>query len=154
MDGETRRRFVGYLDHTILGMIGIAGFAGSGKTYQLALTALLMLAHPDISHIYVSAPSHVAVSNVADRIYTLGTKVYDGLSCGVPLVVRGYEMSQEIKHFLSVVQPNAKAAADDEWTTGRWEEPLSLCQWLLKVFRRAWSCARPQRQTSTPRHAP
>lgn len=131
MDSDTRDRFKRYLDHTVLGMVGVAGFAGSGKTQHLALCALLMLAHPDIKHIYVSAPTHVAVSNVAERIHKIGTKVCQGSAAGVPLVVRGFEINTETKHFMSVIQPQATVC--DEWTTSRWEEPLSLCQWLLKV---------------------
>ncbi|CAK7225828.1 hypothetical protein SCUCBS95973_005994 [Sporothrix curviconia] len=134
MDYQTRDRFVDYLQHVVLGMLGVAGFAGSGKTHHLALCALLMLAHPNINRIYVSAPTHMAVSNIAERINKLGIKVHGGTSAGVPLVVRGLDMKVELENFMSTIQP--KAAKEDEWrSTGYWEQPLSLCEWLLKVVR-------------------
>ncbi|KAL1912735.1 hypothetical protein Sste5344_001325 [Sporothrix stenoceras] len=44
MEADNRYRFQRYLEHTVLGMIGISGIAGSGKTQHLAICALMLLA--------------------------------------------------------------------------------------------------------------
>lgn len=58
----THYHFEKYLDIMPLGLIGIFGFAGSGKTETLTIVAYLFLSK--YSRIYASAPTHVATTNI------------------------------------------------------------------------------------------
>lgn len=89
----------------------------------------MQFAQPNISFIYVSAPTHVAIDNIAKRIHTMAVKICGDLTTSGMLVVRGYDVSVEMRHFFSFFS----GVVNDEWLADRWKQPLSLCEWLLKV---------------------
>ncbi|KAM0440830.1 hypothetical protein ACHAPT_000131 [Fusarium lateritium] len=138
---DTRRRFIKYLDLIPLGLIGIFGFAGSGKTETLAIVAHLFLSK--YSHIYASAPTHVATTNFATRFYRVGKSVIETYNATappgtpqrtLPLVVRGYDVRTEILAFFKVIHENSTDITPGGSTT-RWDIKLSLCEWLLKIVK-------------------
>jgi len=134
---EARERFARYLGITRLGIIAIIGFAGSGKTEMLALTAYLFMKHPDIGKIHCSAPTHVATSNFAERLHRLGTAIAKETGCSPPLVVRGYAVRTEVSAFIKIASGKSRGADEeiaDPYRTGRWSLKLSPCEWLLKVM--------------------
>lgn len=117
-------------------MVAILGFAGSGKTKLLAITALLFIAHPDIGRIYCSAPTHVATSNFAERLHRVGGEISKKCSMSAPLVVRRYAIETEIAAFIKIATRRSRGAdADmaDPYRATRWSLKLSPCEWLLKV---------------------
>ncbi|EPE07755.1 dna helicase [Ophiostoma piceae UAMH 11346] len=123
---KTRSRFQEYIARTCYRLIAISGFAGSGKTTVLATCAILFLHQADISLVFASAPTHVAVSNIATRIDTISHQLK--YPC---LVVRGYKLDVELRNFLRSVQE--LPFDNDKWSPSPWEMPLSVCFWLLEV---------------------
>lgn len=136
----TRARFEKYLKFVVLGIVGIFGFAGSGKTETLAITSLVYLANPLINKIYVSAPTHVAVSNIASRIHQVGARVVKSLPASVsgtiPLVVHGHNFNTEINAFIAMASDSTLSGPPvDPWRPVCWVAHLSPCEWLLKVVK-------------------
>lgn len=91
----------------------------------------MLIAQHSISVVYVSGPTHIAVNSISQRIHTMGVKVCCDLATSVPLVVRGYDVPVEMRHFFSIVK--GRNAVSNCWIPDHWEQPLSLCEWLLKV---------------------
>ena len=54
--------------------------------------AFLLIANKKISNIYCAAPTHVATTNLAERIFRLAKEVSKELGWPLPLVVRGYNL--------------------------------------------------------------
>ncbi|KAJ4289304.1 hypothetical protein N0V88_007055 [Collariella sp. IMI 366227] len=78
------------------GLIPICGFVGSSKTHMMSLMAFLFLVCPSINSIYCAAPSHVAVSNFAARLFNLGVDIAAKLDWNIPLVVRAVEIVPDL----------------------------------------------------------
>ncbi|KAK8036926.1 hypothetical protein PG991_001240 [Apiospora marii] len=133
---DTADRFRQYLDLIVLGIATISGFAGSGKTEMLALTAHLYRAHPDIKFLYCSAPSHVAVGNMAARIAKVGVSLAKdiGGDTRIPLVIHGHLMNTEMSSFISMAGDASLTAPNPNmWQQATFNVHLSPCEWLLKV---------------------
>lgn len=125
---KARERFCTYLSHTCHRLIAVAGFAGSGKTTVLASCAVLFAQQPDISSVYVSAPTHVAVSNIAARIKAVSNQLgFDYI------IIRGFKMEVELRRFVSTVQ--GLPVLEDKWRPARWHHEMSLCSWLVDFVR-------------------
>lgn len=134
---DSRQRLLQYLDLCVLGLVGISGFAGSGKTHMLAVVALLFNTHPAVSHVYVSAPSHVAVSNIAMRIRELGMGLLRRGKWGFPLVVNGRNsLKKETDNFFSLIRRHHGNLSVPAQTQRSAKDDISLspCEWLLKVI--------------------
>lgn len=130
--GETTfERFVEYMEVNRLAVIPIIGFAGSGKTQMISHVAFLVL--QSVGALYCAAPTHVATSNFAERLFHLGTTVSKELGWNVPLVVRGYRIKKELEAFETLTFQTLAGNIADPYTTARWDIRLSLCEWLLKV---------------------
>jgi len=130
MFGSDLGRVEKFLPFTRLNLIPIHGFAGSGKTQMVANFAVLFMARQDIQRLYCSAPTNVATSNLAERIYSIsGTGRRHRL-----LVIRGYKIGQEVSAFISMVRGESKA--DDKYKTSSWKAPLSAAEWYYKVAMR------------------
>lgn len=105
-----------------------------------------MVFNSTIGKVFGSGPTHVAVSNFAERLYRRGAHVVErsnatagaDLRACRPLVVRGYRLDHEIQAFKNVLE-NGKAdnsaAPRFPWAApSRWTFPLSAANWLLVVL--------------------
>jgi len=82
--------------HSSLGLVGILGFAGAGKTETAAIASLCLIGNPHIMKIYCSAATNIATDNFAERLNRIGQSVHFSLlqkTFRVPMVVRGYQLS-------------------------------------------------------------
>ncbi|KAH6848227.1 P-loop containing nucleoside triphosphate hydrolase protein [Chaetomium sp. MPI-CAGE-AT-0009] len=131
--GETTsERFCEYMKVNRLGVIPIIGFAGSGKTQMSSHLAVLLMRAVSI---YCAAPTHVATSNLAERLFDLGVKVSKklGSKWHAPLVVRGYRINKELEAFEKIALRFDPSKVADPFVITRWNLRLSVCEWLLKV---------------------
>lgn len=145
---QDRQRLRDHISSVPLGIIGILGFAGSGKTQCLAAIVLIMCANPKLNRIFASAPTNVAVSNMAGRIYDLSCTIADkGVSYEKPksreykplLVIRAYNIQDEITAFVELCRGN-----DRRWNdrsnkrnisdSTSWPPKLSLAWWTARIF--------------------
>ena len=60
----------------------------TGKTQMLSHVALLLIV--SIGPIFASAPTHVATTNFAERLFRLSSEVADKLGWERLLIIRGY----------------------------------------------------------------
>jgi hypothetical protein len=129
----TFERFCEYMKVNRLGVIPLIGFAGSGKTQMSSHVAFLLM--QAVGSLYCAAPTHVATSNFAERLFDLGVKISKklGLDWGAPLVVRGYRISKELDAFEKIALRFDSSEVADPFVTTRWNLRLSVCEWLLKV---------------------
>ncbi|EEU48739.1 uncharacterized protein NECHADRAFT_75182 [Fusarium vanettenii 77-13-4] len=81
---DAKDRFTRYVKLIPLGLISIFGFAGSGKTKTLAITAHLFLTK--FSLVYASVPTHVATTNFASRCYRVGRDIVEAYNNTVPRI--------------------------------------------------------------------
>lgn len=125
-----------YLEAAPLGIVAIFGFAGSGKTEMLALTALVQLRCATIGKIYCAVPSHVAVTNFSVRLDRLATEVAKATAGKrtLPMIVRGHSTAAELSAFYELAQNNGKEKPKDPFRSSKWSLKLSACEWLLRVM--------------------
>ncbi|KID89896.1 DNA helicase [Metarhizium guizhouense ARSEF 977] len=104
--------FATYLKSRPLGLGLATGGPGFGKTSLLSVAAYAMIRTFD--SVYVSAPTNVAVDNIAARIYETSRRVVEtangSMESGNPdrlrrlLVIRGYKPDDEMAAFLRLLQ--------------------------------------------------
>lgn len=135
---DTEARLAKYMKMVPIGALAIIGIPGSGKSQLMGWLGLLLMKRKNTRHIYISAPSNIATSVIANRVWRLAHDLKDAKlraeSRGIPLVVRGYRMSTEVNWFVRYVE----AATGDvpmvfQKGGEAWDLPLSVCEWLLKV---------------------
>ncbi|ROT34490.1 hypothetical protein SODALDRAFT_353804 [Sodiomyces alkalinus F11] len=150
---QDRQRFRKHLRSAPLGIVGILGFAGSGKTHCLATVVLTMCANPKINKVFASAPTNVAVSNMAERIYHLSCTIAgQGVQYQEPtphdykclLVIRAYNINDEVTAFDDLCRGkyNSWYGGGHEKITSngtRWSPYLSLAWWTARLF--GFTCA-------------
>lgn len=141
---EDVERYRTYLSNRPFGLGLIAAPGGTGKTTALCEATLAMVFNSNIRKVFGSGPTHVAVSNFAERLYCRGAVVVD--RCNVekrgtetrvrrPLVVRGQRLDREVEAFINVLKSDSaddSAVACLSWTpTSNWTYALSPVNWLL-----------------------
>jgi hypothetical protein len=129
----TFERFCEYMKINRLGVIPIIGFAGSGKTHMSSHVAFLLMRA--VGPLYCAAPTHVATSNFAERLFDLGVEVSKNLGSNwrAPLVVRGYRVNKELNAFEKIALQFDSSKVADPFVSTQWNLRLSVCEWLLKV---------------------
>ncbi|KAK4031219.1 P-loop containing nucleoside triphosphate hydrolase protein [Parachaetomium inaequale] len=134
LGAATYKRFCKYMMINRLGVIPVVGFAGSGKTHLSCYAALLFMTARSIGPLYCAAPTHVATTDFAERLFKLGTEVFMKLGWPVPLVVRGYIIRKDLDAFEAVAKNMPlRDVGEDPYSTTTWSMHLSPCEWLLKV---------------------
>ncbi|KAK6225857.1 hypothetical protein QIS74_01904 [Colletotrichum tabaci] len=124
-----------YITTVALRIIGVQGTRRKAAE-MLVSTTLLFLANPGTNKVHASASSHNAVLDFALMLYEKGTEVVKALqkkdTCDmprhIPLVVRGYNIKKEVGSFIRLV-----IRGEIEWEMSTWSQPLSPCEWLLKL---------------------
>ena len=124
-----------------------------------------MVFNPTIRRVYGSGPTHIAVSNFANRLYSRGGAVVDRANAGRkehhfrvrrPLVVRGYLMAHEVQAFINVLKygtADSSAAPRRQFkAASRWQLALSPTNWLLAVVRSKSLLASPDRDAVKSLH--
>ncbi|KAI1094479.1 P-loop containing nucleoside triphosphate hydrolase protein [Rostrohypoxylon terebratum] len=144
---EDQTRFKRYLQCRPLGFGLITAAPGFGKTSIIAVAAALMRIR--FGGILCSTPSHVAVSNLAERIYRAASSACERMNEGKAevdstrsrrlLVVRGYrdldEMSATISLLRNPEAGDAAVTAKRAHVTSHWKLNLSLAYWVLCCLR-------------------
>ncbi|KAI0901692.1 P-loop containing nucleoside triphosphate hydrolase protein [Annulohypoxylon nitens] len=142
---EDQQRFKRYLQCRPLGFGLITAAPGFGKTSIIAVVAALMRVR--FGPILCSAPSHVAVSNLAERIYRAAASACERLNRDKPeadipsrrlLVVRGYKDVEEVTATICILRnPEADptVTAREARVTCHWKLNLSLAYWVLCCLR-------------------
>lgn len=124
-----------YITTVALRIIGVQGTRRKAAE-MLVSTTLLFLANPGTNKVHASASSHNAVLDFALMLYEKGIEVVKALqkkdTCDmprhIPLVVRGYNIKKEVGSFIRLV-----IRGEIEWEMSTWSQPLSPCEWLLKL---------------------
>ncbi|KAH6854725.1 P-loop containing nucleoside triphosphate hydrolase protein [Chaetomium sp. MPI-CAGE-AT-0009] len=136
-----REPFRRYMSSRSLGVGIITAAPGFGKTTLLAIAGLAM--HASLGKILVSAPSNVAVDNIAHRIHKIGTSVATRYNEGKaeddpsrvrrPLVIRVYHFQQERSAILSLLEHPDR---DVTLRQGKspWNLELSIAYWFLVLL--------------------
>jgi hypothetical protein len=129
-------RFLQFLRVPRLSYLAIVGFAGSGKTQQLALSTLVYLHNDKYGKVYCAAPTHVATSNFAQRLSRLSIEIDAAVPPHqrprrLPMIVRGYNLNSETESFICAVR--GTSAKPDPYSTRVWSMELSVCEYMLKV---------------------
>ncbi|KAM0496632.1 hypothetical protein ACHAP8_007209 [Fusarium lateritium] len=155
-----RTRFRAYLEHRPLGLgIATAG-PGFGKTTFGAAATLAMEA--SLGRIFCSAPTNVAVDNLASRIdkrtAEIAARCNDGKQVGEAprvlrrLVVRAYNRKHEVTAFGRLLQDPSQgdSAAPRSFFSApsKWKLHLSSAYWLLMLLRSPM--VRPLHQDDAP----
>ncbi|KID75422.1 uncharacterized protein G6M90_00g060370 [Metarhizium brunneum] len=139
--------FSEYLESRPLGLGLATAEPGFRRTSLLAVAAYGMIR--TFKSIYVSAPTDVAVDNIAARMYETSRRVVEtangSMESGNPnrlrrlLVIRGHKPDDEMAAFLRLLRnPNlGDQAAPESACRGasRWKLHLSLAYWALKILR-------------------
>ncbi|KAK0710984.1 P-loop containing nucleoside triphosphate hydrolase protein [Lasiosphaeris hirsuta] len=141
---EDVERYQTYLRHRPFGLGLIAAPGGTGKTTALCEATLSMVFNKSIRKVFGSGPTHVAISNFAERLYCRGAVVVSrcnakkkGTETRVrrPFVVRGQRLDREVEAFLNVLKYSSagdSAIACLPWTpASSWTYALSPVNWLL-----------------------
>lgn len=137
MGSRTQDRFGKFVEALRLPVMGIIGFAGSGKTELAGLVALMFTSNIRYGSIYCAAPTNVATSNIANRVHALAVEMHSKLPSArrmqmeLPTVIRGHHIDVEVQSFITTV--NGDTATEDKCAQRRWAMPLSICEWMLKV---------------------
>ncbi|KAK4234512.1 hypothetical protein C8A03DRAFT_37707 [Achaetomium macrosporum] len=128
---DTFDRFCKYMKVTRLGVIPIIEFAEPEKTHMSVHVALLFI--KAFGSLYCAAPTHVATSDFAERLFGLGTKVSKQLGWPVPLVVRSYRMKKKLDAFETMVLRRSSSHIADSYAATKSDIRLSPREWLLKT---------------------
>lgn len=141
---EVQDEIVGYIESATMAQLAFVGFAGAGKTELLGTSACILLENPDITSIYVSAPTNVATSNICDRIAKIHGEIVEDYNKFYPrkirqrLILRGYSDESEMKAFWSILQrrntTNFDRGINNPWQGGAWDLPHSLAFHALQLF--------------------
>ncbi|TEA21718.1 DNA-binding protein SMUBP-2 [Colletotrichum sidae] len=127
---------------------------GFGKTTALAAAAMAMWAK--LGRILCSAPSDVAVDNLAEQLNRTSRRVMsrynsgkcDGYTyCGRdPFVVRGYKADEEYMAFMHLLrnpdEEDMEFLSHSSFRPSTWKPSLSVACWLLAVVGSKAKCVR------------
>ncbi|KAH7312285.1 P-loop containing nucleoside triphosphate hydrolase protein [Stachybotrys elegans] len=139
-----RERCRQYFSERPLGIALINGGPGFGKTTAAAVAAYGMIR--SLGPIYVSAPTHVAVDNIATRLFDVSCRAVD-LCNSAPgsnprlrrlLVIRPHNAEDELAALRTLLRdPQAKEAApyNPFKRESRWKLENSTCFWMLICLR-------------------
>jgi hypothetical protein len=135
---DTRVRLRQYLKKVWMGILVITGFAGSGKTDVLATVINIVLTNRNLNKVMACAPSNAATQNLAERVAHLNRIAVLAYNRGhltstiqPALVVRGHPVSIEVEAIISTIRPTPGGNSSKR---GRFQMPLSVCEWTLKVM--------------------
>ncbi|KAM3460581.1 hypothetical protein NHJ6243_005752 [Beauveria neobassiana] len=142
---EDRARWTNYLQRRLLGFGIIAAAPGTGKTTTMASAVLAVAAR--FGKVLCSAPTHVATTNFAERIYKRSCAVVERYKANTGkeapsyrrlAVVRGYKMEFELTATKALLRdPSLGDAAVPEHMfegNSKWKLHLSATYWLLMVL--------------------
>ncbi|OAA39768.1 DNA helicase [Beauveria brongniartii RCEF 3172] len=144
---EDQDRWAHYLQHRPLGFGAMAAGPGTGKTTMMAAAVLAMAAR--VGKVLCSAPTHVATTNFAERIYKRSCAVVERYRASTAksrdapryhrlTVVRGHKMEFELTAIKALlVDPSlGDAAVPVRMFQGnsRWKLHLSPAYWFLMVL--------------------
>ncbi|KAH7316633.1 P-loop containing nucleoside triphosphate hydrolase protein [Stachybotrys elegans] len=140
---KDRSRFQSYLSCRPLGIGIVTAAAGFGKTTAAAASVLAMQAK--LHKVLCSAPSNVAVCNIAARIDERTRAITERLNqTGKTryrhrLVVRGFRIAHEARAFWNMLKDpklGDEAAPRTIWggVTSHWKLHLSVAQWFLAIL--------------------
>ncbi|KAM3512749.1 hypothetical protein MY11210_003623 [Beauveria gryllotalpidicola] len=144
---KDRDRWAHYLQHRPLGFGAMTAAPGTGKTTMMAAAVLAMAAR--VGKVLCSAPTHVATTNFAERIYKRSCAVVERYKASTAksgnaphyrrlTVVRGYKMEFELIAIKALLQDPSlgDAAVPDRMLQGnsRWKLHLSPTYWFLMVL--------------------
>ena len=128
------------------GIFAIKGFSGSGKTDTVATLVNVCLANEQLDKIMAYAPTHGAASNLCSRLARVNRLAVGQYNArpGVQgrrfaLIIRGHNPLVEFSHVLDAVRHRYSnsgrsiAVPSPAVVLPKWEEPLSVCEWTLKV---------------------
>ncbi|KAL0936330.1 DNA helicase [Colletotrichum truncatum] len=143
---DDRVRFKAYLSEKLLGIGIITAGPGFGKTTAVAAAALAM--RLSLGPTACSAPSHVAITNLAERLDRTSISVsqrinnrkasQDSSRARQTFILRVFKLENEYKAFLALLKkPGSgdKAAPKIRGTPVKWTFNLSLAYWLLVLLK-------------------
>jgi len=88
-----------------------------------------------IGPVFAAAPTHVATTNFAERLFRVGSEIFGKLEWKVPLVIRGYNVWKELNTFETLsVGASTSHLADGYSILSQSQLHLSCCWWMLKVI--------------------
>ncbi|KAK0616014.1 hypothetical protein B0T17DRAFT_601884 [Bombardia bombarda] len=93
----------------ILLLIPIIGFSTPGTTQILAHMATLFMFNESIGNLYCAAPTHIAATSFADRLFSIALVAAKHLGPNhrqgyMPVILRGYRLEDEVRHFWEYAQ--------------------------------------------------
>ncbi|KAF5525579.1 hypothetical protein CGCA056_v002807 [Colletotrichum aenigma] len=142
---EDRQRWPVFFREVLLGLAIINAGPGYGKTTEMAKNILAM--EYSFGRVFCTAPSNVAVTNLAVRTYRITMAVCDRHNDNLPdetpralyrMILRGYKRKDEIAAFSSLLKdPKLGDAAAPRKFGGisHWRLDLSLAFWVLVLLR-------------------
>ncbi|KAK2001542.1 hypothetical protein LX36DRAFT_344712 [Colletotrichum falcatum] len=143
---EDRARFEAYLSEKVLGIGIITAGAGFGKTTAVAAAALAMKF--SLGPTACSGPSHVAITNLAERLDRTSASVRQRINTGKPphdpsrarqaFVLRVFKLENEFAAFVNLLRDPGSgdgAAHKIRGTAVKWTFKLSLASWLLVILK-------------------
>ncbi|KAF4418336.1 putative helicase MAGATAMA 3 [Colletotrichum fructicola] len=142
---EDRKRWPVFLREVLLGLAIITAGPGYGKTTEMARNILAM--EYSFGRVFCTAPSNVAVTNLAVRTYRITMAVCDRHNDNLPdetprarhrMILRGYKRKDEVAAFSSLLKdPKLGDAAAPRKFGGisHWRLDLSLALWVLVLLR-------------------
>ncbi|KAF0318649.1 DNA helicase [Colletotrichum asianum] len=142
---EDRQRWPVFFREVLLGLAIITAGPGYGKTTEMAKNILAM--EYSFGRVFCTAPSNVAVTNLAVRVDKITMAVSDRHNDNIPggtprarrrMIVRGYKRKDELAAFRSLLKdPKLGDAAAPRKFGGlsHWRLDLSLAFWVLVLLR-------------------
>ncbi|KAF4913911.1 Helicase SEN1 [Colletotrichum viniferum] len=142
---EDRQRWPVFFREVLLGLAIITAGPGYGKTTEMAKNILAM--EYSFGRVFCTAPSSVAVTNLAVRVDKITMAVSDRHNDNIPggtprarrrMIVRGYKRKDELAAFRSLLKdPKLGDAAAPRKFGGlsHWRLDLSLAFWVLVLLR-------------------
>ncbi|KAH7262916.1 P-loop containing nucleoside triphosphate hydrolase protein [Fusarium tricinctum] len=135
---DDRDRVRTYFSKLHFGFGFVSGPPGSGKSNLASVLTVLMCFNESIKHVYVSAGSNVATTNILNRMNDIATtithKLTDrGYQSKRLMFIRGYSYHEEIKNCLDALA-GVEFEEDAVWNPTPWRFKLSLCWWTLRAL--------------------